>query len=230
MPKQTFFNLPHEKRGMIEQAALDEFAEYGFDNSNMNRIVANSKIAKGSFYQYFEDKKDVYFHLIDVIVKQKMDSLEPLMSTYERNSFSYNFEETFRLGLEFADSQPKYYLLGEDFANKQPEFIKEFIEKYDPLAMDVYLKFLERARETGELREGIDIPITASFISTLVNETTVGLIARGVSNDRRDYIISELIGFIERSILASQGNSNESGVCGIGFEAEGRLTTAAGGR
>ena len=201
MPKQTFFNLPDEKRGMIEQAALDEFAEYGFDNSNMNRIVAGSKIAKGSFYQYFEDKKDVYFHLIDVIVKQKMSALEPLLSSYEHNTFSYNFEETFRLGLSFADSKPKYYLLGEDFANKQPPFIKEFIEKYDPLALDVYQKFLENARKTGELREGINIPLTASFISTLVNETTVGLIARGVSNDQRDYIISELIRFIVRSIL-----------------------------
>ena len=203
MPKQTFFNLSVEKRGIIELAALDEFADHGFDNSNMNRIVANSKIAKGSFYQYFEDKKDVYFHLIDVIVKQKMVSLEPLLSTYKNNRFSYNFEETFRLGLEFADSQPKYYLLGEDFANKQPKFIKEFIEKYDPLAMDVYQKFLEHANEAGELREGLNIPLTASFISTLVNETTVGLIARGVSNDQRDYMISELIGFIERSILAT---------------------------
>ena len=201
MPKQTFYNLTQEKRAIIEQAALDEFAEYGFDKSNMNRIVAMSKIAKGSFYQYFEGKKDLYFHLIDVIVKQKMSTLEDLLLEYKSNTFSYNFEETFRLGLVFADSKPKYYLLGEDFANKQQTFIKEFVEKYNPLAMDVYLKFLEHANENGELRDGIDIPLSAAFINTLVNETTVGLIARGVSNEQRDYIIAELIAFIERSIL-----------------------------
>ena len=201
MPKQTFFNLPQEKRGTIEQVALDEFAEYGFDNSNMNRIVSQSKIAKGSFYQYFEDKKDLYFHLIGTIVGEKMNAMEPLLSTYERNSFSFNFEETFRLGLEFADSKPKYYLLGEDFANKQPPFIKEFIEKYKPLALDVYSKFLQQANERGELCEDIDIPLTASFISSLVNETTVSLIARGAPPEQRDYIIEELVKFIERSIL-----------------------------
>ena len=201
MPKQTFFNLTQEKRAVIEQAALDEFAEYGFDNSNLNRIVLQSKIAKGSFYQYFEDKKDLYFHLIDTIVKQKINMLEPLMRKYKKNSFSYNFEETFRIGLEFADSKPKYYSLGEDFANKQPPFIKEFIEKYNPLAMDLYAKLLKCANEAGELREGINISLVASFISTLVNETTVALIARGAPNEQRNYIISELIGFIERSIL-----------------------------
>ena len=186
---------------VVEQAALDEFAEYGFDNSNMNRIVSQSKIAKGSFYQYFEDKKDIYFHLIDTIVKQKIDALEPLMSTYKQNTFSYNFEETFRIGLAFADSKPKYYLLGEDFANKPPPFIKEFVEKYDPLALDFYLKFLEHASETGELRLGINIRLVASFINTLVNETTIGLIARAAPNEQRDFVIAELISFIERSII-----------------------------
>ena len=186
---------------MIEQAALDEFSEYGFDNSNMNRIVAQSKIAKGSFYQYFEDKKDLYFHLIDTIVTKKRIVLEPLLDTYEKNTFTFNFEETFRLGLEFGDSQPKFYFLGEDFASKQPTFIKEFVEKYNPLAMDLYSKFLEHADRRGELREGIDIPLAASFISTLVNETTVGLVAQAVLKEKRDYIISELINFVERAVL-----------------------------
>ena len=201
IPKQTFFNLSDDKRAVIEQAALDEFAEYGFDNSNMNRIVSRSKIAKGSFYQYFEDKKDIYFHLIDTIVNQKVKMLEPLTKTYQKNSFSYNFEETFRIGLEFADSKPKYYLLGEDFANKQPAFIKEFIEKYEPLAMDIYAKFLQYADMNGELRDGVDIPLSASFINTLVNETTVGLIARNTPAKQRDFVISELISFIEHAIL-----------------------------
>ena len=204
MPKQTFFNLPAEKRAAIEQSALDEFAEYGYDNSNVNRIVSQSRIAKGSFYQYFEDKKDLYFHLIDAIVKQKIIMLGPLMDTYEQNTFSFNFEETFRIGLALADSKPKYYLLGEDFANKQPPFVKEFAEKYNPLAMDIYVKFLEHADEKGELREGLNIPLVASFISSLVNETTVGLIARAAPVEQRDFIISELISFIERAILKHQ--------------------------
>ncbi|MCA2000505.1 MAG: TetR/AcrR family transcriptional regulator, partial [Chloroflexi bacterium] len=56
MPKQTFLNLPEEKRQAVVRAAIDEFADYGFEASSVNRIVANSGISKGSFYQYFEDK------------------------------------------------------------------------------------------------------------------------------------------------------------------------------
>ena len=53
MPKQTFFNLPDEKREVIINVAVDEFAEYGLENASTNRIVANSGISKGKFLPIF---------------------------------------------------------------------------------------------------------------------------------------------------------------------------------
>src|SRR5512142_647668 len=73
MPKQTFFNLPQEKRETILNAAVEEFAEYGLENASTNRIVKNSGIAKGSFYQYFDDKQDVFAYLLSVIEQQEME-------------------------------------------------------------------------------------------------------------------------------------------------------------
>ena len=199
MPKQTFFNLPQGKRQMIERVALDEFAEYGFDNSNMNRIVAESKIAKGSFYQYFEDKKDLYFHLMDTVVTRKMATMEPILNHYWKHSFTHNLEELFRLGLEFADSDPKLYLLGDDFATKKPEFVQEFMEKYMPVAQDIYGNLLETARKREELREDIDLRLTKAFINALVNQMTMGLISQ--PKETRDYVIHQLLRFIERAVL-----------------------------
>ena len=204
MPKQTFFNLPEEKRRTIEQAALDEFAECGFDNSNINRILEESNIPKGSFYQYFEDKKDLYFHMLDTLVTRKMNVMEHALNAVRQNTFVVNVEEIFRVGLEFADSDPKFYMLGEDFANKQPSFIKEFTEKYSPMATDIYGKLLEHALETGELQEGLNVPLTSSFINALVNQTTVGIIRQGLPKEQRNFVIAELLGFIKRAVTKSQ--------------------------
>jgi len=201
MPKQTFFNLPQEKRLIIEQAALDEFSEYGFDNSNMNRIVAQSRIAKGSFYQYFDDKKDLYFHLVDTLVNRKMESLAPILSAMTQNSFSFSLEEIFRVGLEFADSDPKYYLLGEDFSAKQPSFISGFFEKYSPVGINIYEKLLESAREAGDLRDEVDIALTSSFINSLINQTSADLIGRAARKEQRGRVVRELLAFIERAVL-----------------------------
>ena len=76
MPKQTFLNLPEEKRDIIINVAIDEFLEFGLENASTNRIVANSGISKGSFYQYFEDKQDVFMYLLSILEAEKLAFFE----------------------------------------------------------------------------------------------------------------------------------------------------------
>ena len=87
MPKQTFLNLPQEKRETIMNAAVEEFAEYGLENASTNRIVKNSGIAKGSFYQYFEDKQDVFMHMLDVIEQKEMEFFKDQASTRPQHGY-----------------------------------------------------------------------------------------------------------------------------------------------
>ena len=53
---------------------MDEFAENDYANVSISRIVTNAGIAKGSFYQYFEDKDDLYSYLFDLIIEAKAET------------------------------------------------------------------------------------------------------------------------------------------------------------
>lgn len=64
MPSQTFFNLSEEKKKRLIAGAMKEFSSKSLNDASISNIVKNSKISRGSFYQYFEDKKDLYFYLI----------------------------------------------------------------------------------------------------------------------------------------------------------------------
>ena len=66
MPKQTFFNLAESKRDAFLELAIDEFAKNDYKNASISRIVEKAGIAKGSFYQYFENKADLYLYLIQL--------------------------------------------------------------------------------------------------------------------------------------------------------------------
>ena len=46
MPKDTFFNLPEDKRTLICHVAIDEFAAHPFDQASINRIVARHGIGE----------------------------------------------------------------------------------------------------------------------------------------------------------------------------------------
>ncbi|HLR71545.1 MAG TPA: TetR/AcrR family transcriptional regulator, partial [Pseudogracilibacillus sp.] len=65
MPKQTFFNLPEEKRDTLIHAAKNEFSRVSLYEASIANIVKEAEIPRGSFYQYFEDKDDLYFYLLD---------------------------------------------------------------------------------------------------------------------------------------------------------------------
>ncbi|HOH92888.1 MAG TPA: TetR/AcrR family transcriptional regulator, partial [Anaerolineaceae bacterium] len=73
MPKPTFYNLSAARRARIEAVAIDEFSKNGLKSAVLNNIVAKSGIAKGSFYQYFENIEDLYQHILSLVQKRKTD-------------------------------------------------------------------------------------------------------------------------------------------------------------
>lgn len=130
-----------------------------------------------------------------------MEYLNPVLENYKEDSFSHNFMELFRLGLEFADNDPRLHRLGEDFSAKQRSFVHEFYDKYNPDTTDVNVQLLTHAQKKGELCEGVNIPITAMFLSALVRQVSIIMMVNFNAHQERDAILHELHAFIERAVL-----------------------------
>lgn len=64
MPKSTFFGLPEERRERLVREAIAEFADRTYAEASLSQIARRARIPKGSFYQYFEDKLDLYRWLL----------------------------------------------------------------------------------------------------------------------------------------------------------------------
>ena len=63
MPTDTFFRLPKEKRQRLIDAAWEEFTQVRFTEASINKIIKGAHIPRGSFYQYFADKEDLFRYL-----------------------------------------------------------------------------------------------------------------------------------------------------------------------
>lgn len=75
MPTQTFYNLSKRKKQRIIDASLIEFNEKSLSDASIARIVKNANISRGSFYQYFEGKKDLFFYVIGIFRQKYHDTL-----------------------------------------------------------------------------------------------------------------------------------------------------------
>lgn len=67
MPKPTFFRLPEEKQQRLMDAAVKEFTRAPFAKASVSNIIQTAGIPRGSFYQYFEDKQDIFFYMLEQI-------------------------------------------------------------------------------------------------------------------------------------------------------------------
>ena len=87
MPKQTFFNLPEEKQNRLLEAARTEFSKQPFADVPISQIIRRADIPRGSFYQYFEDKEDLYFYLISTQRKADSDRLKQFLAENDGDYF-----------------------------------------------------------------------------------------------------------------------------------------------
>lgn len=96
MPKQTFLNLPKEKQQTLINAAVKEFSRVPLNEALISNIVALAEIPRGSFYQYFENKEDLFYYIfstyakkgerafISTLKKNNGDLLDSFVEIYER--------------------------------------------------------------------------------------------------------------------------------------------------
>lgn len=66
MPKNTFYNLPDEKKSRVVGVLKETFSAKSIYQANVKEIVEKLDIARGSFYKYFEDIEDAYFTILDM--------------------------------------------------------------------------------------------------------------------------------------------------------------------
>ena len=64
LPTPTWERLPEAKRDAVRRAAEEEFGVRGYNAASLNTICREAGISKGSLFQYFTDKADLFVHLI----------------------------------------------------------------------------------------------------------------------------------------------------------------------
>jgi AcrR family transcriptional regulator len=66
MPTVTWARVDPIRRAAVVQAAEAEFGVHGFSRGSLNVIARRAGVAKGSLFQYFADKRDLYAFIADI--------------------------------------------------------------------------------------------------------------------------------------------------------------------
>lgn len=149
MPKETFHRLPEEKKKRILEAAQQEFTSYVFSEASINRIIKAAGIPRGSFYQYFEDKQDLFVYFLNVHKDYVEEILRKKLVECEGEVFScveYFLERLLeiaykedRMGIRMLFAEPWIF----DMIMRQEAAVQEPMECYSEEASNCLLKEID---------------------------------------------------------------------------------------
>ncbi|MGB7414400.1 MAG: TetR/AcrR family transcriptional regulator, partial [Thermosynechococcaceae cyanobacterium] len=169
MPTQTFFNLPNEKRQKFVEIAIAEFAAHDYNTASITKIVVTANIAKGSVYQYFEDKKGLYLYLIEFATEEKLAFLKNSEQPESANFFDY-LRWLFRVSARFDFEHPKLSQLVYRARYGALPFRDEVLEQTKKASSDYIQPLVERGIAQGDINPEIEPDLATYIVNTLGNE------------------------------------------------------------
>ena len=193
MPKQTFQNLPEDKKRKILEAAKNEFSRVSVTEASINNIVTKANIARGSFYQYFESKED----LLLFMVNKKSEEVKKMVS--EKIKEKGDIFETF---IFFYD---KIIKTCKD--NKNKKFYKTVfanLRANDNIilgkAKEEIYELLLKNTDTSQFKNKEDINILIDMLNAITRWTIIQTVTGKTPIDIRDKYIKQ-IEYIKYGIL-----------------------------
>lgn len=169
-PKPTFLNLSQEKRRRIVRAALSEFAEKGYSKASVNAIVKATGIAKGSLYQYFNSKEQLFLYLFEDFLAHVKQAVKEAVDGSGEGRFFEQIASVFTAGQKFVANYPDYYQI----------YLRVLFEKEMPLrdrllhrirlfSADYFGPLCDRCKREGQIRDDIDTEQIIFIIDALLD-------------------------------------------------------------
>ncbi len=208
----TFRHLPRDKQERVMDAALTEFADRGFHEASLNRLVAQAGIAKGSIYQYFPNKEGLFHYLFQKALSMVRGTLTAVKEETLNEDLFTRLEKSLKAGVRFLKEHPRIFGLYLKIQfDKQVPFREELLSAVRVHAVEYFGSLVRRARARGELRPGVSDAALLFLLDAVFDrflqtaaipalDVTLGL--KSATPEDLEKRIKELIGLLRDGLAA----------------------------
>ncbi|MGE5631871.1 MAG: TetR/AcrR family transcriptional regulator [Caulobacteraceae bacterium] len=165
MPKDTFFNLSAEKQEKIVRAAISEFLKHGFEKGNVGDIAKSAGVAKGSMYQYFENKKELFIYSVRWAMDLFMNKYSKYTIPKDTDIFDYFYQSSKQILVMLREEKESAIFLQDVFLRKYSSMTDESTVVMMKAADEYVLKLIREGKNNGSIRKDIDDNILSMFLT-----------------------------------------------------------------
>jgi AcrR family transcriptional regulator len=165
-----------ERRAQLIAAARDVFAEKGYHEATVDDITRKAGVAKGTFYLYFDEKREIYHELVRTFLQHITDIGRSVAREVKtpKDFFARTEQATNELLRVFIDHFPLARLAYRESMGINPELDRMLRQFYRDLAK-VEAENIRLGIELGLFRQ-VDPLVTAYAHIGMVERVALGLL------------------------------------------------------
>jgi AcrR family transcriptional regulator len=169
VPSTTWDNLAPAKRERVLTAAMREFGEHGFSPGSLNVVARDAGVAKGSLFQYFSDKLELYATVCEATSSAVRDELTGRMAALpDRLPFFDLVEWLLREWVAyFAEHPLERGVTAATNLEVDPQVRQAVREVAHRHYLEVLMPLLADARAHGDLAPDVDVDVLAAYLLLL---------------------------------------------------------------
>lgn len=211
MPTETWNRLPPARRDAVLAAAEAEFATRGFSRGSLNVIAREAGVAKGSLFQYFDDKVDLFAHLCDRAVERIGDEMSDRVDALDwHDGFFPACRELLGAWVDYFVAHPVDRMLSAAvFLEPDPAARSAARAAVDHHLLEFFGPILAAARTEGFLRPDADLDAFTALLLLVLPHLALAPShpeldpLLGLGTGRTDEALDRLMDVFERAFGAA---------------------------
>jgi len=160
---KKLLDLEPQRRDILLNAALKEFASKGFNEASTNIIAKEAGISKGLMFHYVNNKQDLFFFVYDYFTDIMNKEYFELMN-YNEKDILERLRQSYLLQLELVRKHPWIFELNKLSANNNPDEIKKELEKRSKNKQTPCIEQMFDSIDESRFKSGLDISKCKQFI------------------------------------------------------------------
>lgn len=174
---QLFYKLDKEKQKRVINSSLHAFSIKDFKHASTDDIAAEAKIAKGSLFQYFKNKKSLYIfiyeHALKVLAKKTNEKFN-----FEETDYFEILCQSQRLKMSLLEQYPDLYqFVIKASSEKMPEIVKLVADINQKTESKMYNQIFEKV-DYSKFKKGTDI----EKVTKMIYWCSEGIWNEGINN------------------------------------------------
>jgi AcrR family transcriptional regulator len=167
VPSATWWNLPEDKRARVTDAAMCEFGTRGFSAGSLNVIASEAGIAKGSLFQYFDDKLDVFVticeHVSSRVERAVLEVMDPDAALFD------NLRRLVARWMAYFRENPVERQIAQASHHELDVDVRRVVRAVPNAHHEqAFGPLVQAARARGELRPDVDERMVVSMITVVL--------------------------------------------------------------